>query len=138
MTDTTQQPSPLDEEDRRTLSSAAVLASALVSRAESGFFDAVKESFAASRAIRDADPEVQQLLVGGIPELPREAGSDLEGHTLEQLRRAAEILRAKAPQLLEGYRATVLQSVQDVAAAADDTSANEAGTIGRIEQALAG
>jgi hypothetical protein len=48
------------------------------------------------------------------------------------------VLRAKAPRLVDGYRSTVLQSARDVAAAADDTSANEAGVVAKIEQALAG
>ena len=46
-------------------------------------------------------------------------------------------LRAKAPDLVASYRATVLQSCHDVAAAADDTSANESETMAKVEQALA-
>ena len=46
-------------------------------------------------------------------------------------------LRAKAPDLVESYRATVLQSSRDVAAAVDDTSANESEAMAKVEQALA-
>lgn len=140
MTDVPQQPaSPLTDEDHKTLRSAAILAGVMVSRAEKGFFDTFKESFAASKAVKDAPADVQQLVLsGGMPEMPTGTPEEVEGRTLELLRTAAAVLRTKAPHLLEGYRSTVVQSVRDVAAAADDTSANEAGAITRIEQALAG
>lgn len=139
MSDSPQQPTAqLTDDDRRTLRSAAILAGAMVSRAEKGFFDTFKESFAASKAVKDAPPDIQQLvLTGGMPELPTGGPEETEARTLELLRAAAMVLRTKAPQLLEGYRATVLQSARDVAAAADDTSANESGAITRIDQALA-
>lgn len=140
MTDTPQQPTTtLTDDDRKTLRSAALLSAALVARAEKGFFDTFKESFAASRAVKDAPPEIQQLLLGGgMPDLPPGSPDDVEGRTLELVRTAAGLLRSKAPHLLEGYRATVLQSARDVAAAADDTSTAESGAIAKVEQALAG
>ena len=140
MTDTPQPPTAqLTDEDRKTLRSAAILASALVSRAESGFLDTFKESFAASKAVKEAPSEIQQLvLTGGMPEMATGTPEQVEARTLELLRSAVGVLRAKAPQLVDGYRSTVLQSARDVAAAADDTSASEAGVVAKIEQALAG
>lgn len=140
MTDTPQQPNAqLTDDDRRVLRSAAILAGAFVSRAEKGFFDTFKESFAASKAVKDAAPEVQQLVMsGGMPEMPTGTPDEVESRTLELLRSAVTVLRAKAPHLLEGYRATVLQSSRDVAAAADDTSTSESAAIAKVEQALAG
>ena len=70
--------------------------------------------------------------------MPRAGSRDeLEAATLDQLRRAVATLRAKAPDLVEGYRSTVVQSCRDIAAAADDTSANESDALAKVEQALA-
>ena len=129
----------LTEEDRRTLRSAAVRAGALVAQAEPGFLDTFKESFAASKAVKAASPEVQQLLVGGgFPEMPSGSKDVVDARTLELLRQAVAILTQKAPQLVDEYRRVVLQSARDVAAAADDTSQNESAAIGQVERALAG
>lgn len=146
MTDTTESTDPTDptgstgltDDDRSTLRSAAMLAAAWVSRAESGFLDTFKESFAASKAIKAAPPEVQQLVVGGFPELPKGSAQEVEARTTELLRAAAALLRAKAPALEQPYRDLVVQSCRDVAAAADDTSGSEQATIAQVEAALAG
>lgn len=129
----------LMDEDRDLVRSAAIMAAALVSQAESGFIDTFRESFAASKAVKTAPPAIRDLFVqGGLPSMPR-AGSreELEATTLDRLRQAMSTLRAQAPDLVESYRATVLQSCRDVAAAADDTSANESQVMARVEQALA-
>ena len=129
----------LTDEERGTIRTAAIMAGVLVSRADSGFFDTFRESFAASKAVKQAQPEVQNLLVtGGWPSMPS-AGSpeELESSSLGLIRSAVAALRAKAPHLVDGYRATVLQSCRDVAAAADDTSAPESDAIAKVEQALA-
>ncbi len=136
---TTPSSAALTEEERGTIRTAAILAGVLVSRAESGFIDTFRESFAASKAVKEAPAEIQSLLVaGGWPSMPK-AGSpeQLESSSLEMLRSAVAALRAKAPHLVDGYRATVLQSCRDVAAAADDTSASESGVIAKVEAALA-
>ncbi|HEX5967315.1 MAG TPA: hypothetical protein VFY88_02475 [Intrasporangium sp.] len=130
---------PLTDEDRDVVRSAAIMAAALVSHAESGFFDTFRESFAASKAVKTAPPAIRDLFVqGGLPSMPR-AGSreELEAAALDRLRQAMSTLRAKAPDLVESYRTTVVQSCRDVAAAADDTSANESQVMARVEQALA-
>ncbi|MDV3220779.1 hypothetical protein [Intrasporangium sp.] len=129
----------LTDEDQDLVRSAAIMAGALVSQAESGFFDTFRESFAASKAVRDAPAQIRDLLAqGGLPSMPR-AGSreELAEATLDMVRRAVDILRAKAPDLVDAYRATVLDSCRDVAAAADDTSATESAALSSIEQALA-
>jgi hypothetical protein len=129
----------LTDEERGTIRTAAIMAGVLVSRADSGFLDTFRESFAASKAVQQAQPEVQKLLVtGGWPSMPS-AGSpeELESSSLALIRSAVAALRAKAPHLVDGYRATVLQSCRDVAAAADDTSAPESDAIAKVEQALA-
>ena len=132
-------PSALTDEERDAIRTAAVLAGALVSQAESGFFDTFRESFAASKAVSSAPPAIRDLLVqGGLPSMPRAGSRDeLEAATLDQLRLAVATLRAKAPDLVEGYRSTVVQSCRDIAAAADDTSANESEALAKVERALA-
>jgi hypothetical protein len=139
MTETPHQPATtLTEDERKTVRSAALRAGALVAQAEPGFLDTFKESFAASKAVKDASPEVQKLVVGGLPEMPSGSKDDVTARTIELLKQAVGILTAKAPQLVEEYKQVVLQSAKDVAAAADDTSQNETAAIAQIERALAG
>ena len=139
MTETPQKPTPaLTEDEMKTVRSAAIRAGALVAQAEPGFFDTFKESFAASKAVKAASPEVRDLVTGGFPEMPSGGKEEVNARTLELLRQAVGILTQKAPQLLEQYRQVVLQSAKDVAAAAGDTSQKETAALGEIERALAG
>ena len=113
-----------------------MLASAMVSRAEKGMFDSIKESFAASKAIAGSPPQIAALVgKGGFPELPKGTPEEVEARTLALLGEAVALLRAKAPDLVDGYRAMVLQSCRDAAAAADDTSGNEQAVIAKVEAA---
>lgn len=139
MTETPQQPTTaLTEDEQKTVRSAAMRAGAFVAQAEPGFFDTFKESFAASKAVKAASPEVQKLVAGGFPEMPSGGTEEAHARTLELLRQAVGILTQKAPQLVEEYRQVVLQSAKDVAAAADDTSPKETAALGEVERALAG
>lgn len=138
MTQTEGQTPALTEDEEKTLRSAAMRAGALVAQAEPGFFDTFKESFAASKAVKAASPEVQRLVTGGFPEMPSGGKEEVSARTLELLREAVGILSRKAPHLLEEYRQVVVQSAKDVAAAADDTSQRESAAVGEIERALAG
>ena len=139
MTETPQPPSTaLTEDEQKTVRSAALRACALVAQAEPGFFDTFKESFAASKAVRAASPEMQKLLTGGLPEMPSGGKEEVNARTLELLKQAVGILTEKAPHLVEEYRQVVLQSARDVAAAAGDTSQNETAAVSEIERALAG
>jgi hypothetical protein len=139
MTETPQQPTnALTEDEQKIVRSAALRAGALVIQAEPGFLDTFKESFAASKAIKAASPEVQKLVTGGLPETPSGGQDDIHARTLELLKQAVGILTQKAPQLVEEYRQVVLQTAKDVAAAADDTSQKEAVVVSEIERALEG
>jgi hypothetical protein len=138
MSDTQQPPTgAFTEDEQKIVRSAALRAGALVAQAEPGFFDTFKESFAGSKAVKAASPEVQKLVTGGFPEMPSGGKEEVNARTLELLKQAVGILRQKAPQLVEEYRQVVIQSAQDVAAAADDTSARETAAVGEIERALA-
>ena len=120
MTETPQPPtSALTEDEQKTVRSAALRAGAFVAQAEPGFLDTFKESFAASKAVRAASPEVQKLVTGGFPEMPSGGRDDVDARTLDLLKQAVSILTQKAPQLVEEYKQVVLQSAKDVAAAAD-------------------
>ena len=134
----TEQTQPqLTDDEAAVVRSAAMRAGVLVAAAEPGFLDTLKESFAASKAVRDAPPEIQRLIAqGGFPEMPTGDKAEVEGRTLELLRQAVGILEAKAPHLVEGYRATVLASARDVASAADDVAASEEEAISKIQAAL--
>lgn len=134
----TEQTQPqLTDDEAGVVRSAAMRAGVLVAAAEPGFLDTFKESFAASKAVKAAPPEIQQLIAqGGFPEMPKGDKAEVEGRTLELLRQAVGILEAKAPHLVEGYRATVLASARDVASAADDVAASEEEAISKIQAAL--
>lgn len=134
----TEQTQPqLTDDEAAVVRSAAMRAGVLVAAAEPGFLDTFKESFAASKAVKAAPPEIQQLIAqGGFPEMPKGDKTEVEGRTLELLRQAVGILEAKAPHLVEGYRATVLASARDVASAADDVAASEEEAISKIQAAL--
>ena len=134
----TEQTQPqLTDDEAAVIRSAAMRAGVLVAAAEPGFLDTFKESFAASKAVKAAPPEIQQLIAqGGFPEMPKGDKAEVEGRTLELLRQAVGILEAKAPHLVEGYRATVLASARDVASAADDVAASEEEAISKIQAAL--
>ena len=138
MSETPQPTTALTEDEQKTVRSAALRAGGLVAHAEPGFLDTFKESFAASKAVRGASPEVQKLLVGGLPEMPSGGKDEVNARTLELIGQAVAILREKAPQLVEEYKQVVLQSAKDVAAAADGTSEKETVAVGEIERALAG
>ena len=139
MTQTPQQPtSALTEDEEKIVRSAALRAGALVGQAEPGFLDTFKESFAASKAVKAASPEVQKLVTGGLPEMPSGGKDEVNARTLELLKQAVGNFTEKAPQLIEEHRQVVLQSARDVAAAANDTSQNETAAVGEIERALAG
>ena len=138
MTETPQQPTTaLTEDEQKTVRSAALRAGALVAQAEPGFLDTFKESFAASRAVKAASPEVQKLVIGGLPEMPSGGKDEVNARTLELLKQAVGILTEKAPQLVEEYRQVVLCLLY-TSDAADDTSQKETAAVGEIERALAG
>src|SRR4051812_35130377 len=138
MTESHESTTALTEDEQKAVRSAALRASALVAQAERGFLDSFKESFAGSKAVKAASPEVQKLVTGGLPEMPSGGKEEINARTLELIRQAVGILTAKAPQLVEEYRQVVLQSAKDVAAAADGTSEKETSAVSEIERALAG
>ena len=130
---------PLTDDERSTLKFAAYGAVLLVSNAEPGLLAMVGEGFAAARAFAATRGLVRQVLTDGpAPELRRRPPAEVERMVLPALRDAVEILRAKAPEELDGYRAAVLGAGHEVSRAAGGVAAPETAMLDKIREALAG
>jgi hypothetical protein len=127
----------LTAEEKAVLKEAAFGAVFLVSNADPGVLSMIKESFAASGALADTAGLVKEVLTtGGLPQLPRADPQEVEVIVLPTLRRAVEILEAKAPQETDNYRRTVLAAVDRVASAAEGVSEAEATMMTKVRGAL--
>jgi len=125
------------DQERQTLRTAAFGAIYLVSSAESGFFDMVKESLAGSKALANTSPELRELFKsGGLPQIPKGSPGDVESSVLNALSQSTSILQAKGEPELDGFRGAVTTAIDQVAAAAGDTSPKEAAAIGKVKAAL--
>ncbi|MCB0881022.1 MAG: hypothetical protein KDC33_02240 [Thermoleophilia bacterium] len=132
MTDTN-----LTDDDKKLVRSAVMRAGVMVSGAEGGFFDTFKEAMAASKAMSGADPALKEIVGGfGFPEMPKGSREEVEARTVELVHEAVGVLQAKAPNLVEPFKAAVRESVQKVADAADGTSDSERAAIDKIQAAL--
>jgi hypothetical protein len=140
---------PLTEDEKQTLKAAAFGAVYLVSNADPGFFNVLRESFAASGALAGATGMVKEVLTTGtLPRLPKSPPADSAGagaglpdtaaFVLSALRRSVAILAGKAPEELENYRSTVINAVNRVAATAHGVSEKESAMISTVKEALAG
>ena len=125
------------DQERQTLRTAAFGAVYLVSSAEPGMLDMLKESFAGSKAFASSSADLRDLLrAGGLPQIPKGAPADIESGVLEALSESTGILEGKGQRELDGFRGAVTKAVDQVAAAADDVSPNEAAAIGKVKAAL--
>ena len=72
-----------NDRERQILRTAAFGAIFLVSSADPGFFDMLKETFAGSKAMANSSPELRDLLKsGGIPPVPQGSpGRNRIGHS---------------------------------------------------------
>ncbi len=133
----------LTEAEIETLRKGATGAGLLVGISDRGFFDTFKEAGAMAKHIAAAkgsstSPVIKRVAEGrgtgfGLTANPAE----VESGTLEALRSAAELLRAKAPDELDAYRAFVLDLAHSVSSAAGGGDEAEAAAITKIEGALA-
>jgi hypothetical protein len=127
----------LTVEEKMTLKNAVYGAVYLVSNVDPGFFATFRESFAASKRLAGSVGVVRDALTSdGIPGLPRSSARELETIVLPALSDSVRILRAKAPEEVEAFRAIVLAACGEVAAAAGGTGDAENAEIGRIRGAL--
>ncbi|HEU4423847.1 MAG TPA: hypothetical protein VFR67_15050 [Pilimelia sp.] len=130
---------PLTDADRRTLKTAAFGAVYLVSNADPGLLDMLRESFAASGSLAGSSEQVRGVLTTGpLPILPRHPPEAVEATVLPALRESVEILRRKAPEELETFREVVLDAAARAAGAAGGFSEAEAAARDKIRDALAG
>jgi hypothetical protein len=125
------------ELERQTLRTAAFGAVYLVSSAEPGMMDMVKESFAASKAFAASSPELRDVLrAGGLPKVPKGSPTEIENGVLNALQQSTSILQAKGQPELDGFRSAVTTAIDDVAEAAGGTSSAETAAIGKVKAAL--
>jgi hypothetical protein len=125
------------ELERQTLRTAAFGAVFLVSSAEPGMMDMVKESFAASKAFAASSPELRDVLrAGGLPKVPKGSPAEIENGVLNALEQSTSILQTKGQPELDGFRSAVTTAIDDVATAAGGTSDAESAAIGKVKAAL--
>jgi len=125
------------DQERQTLRTAAFGAMFLVSNADPGFFDMIKESFAGSKALAETSPELRDLLKsGGIPKIPKGSPTEIESNVLAALQQSTAILQAKSPVELDAFRTAVVSAVDQVAAAAGDVKETEAAAVTKVKVAL--
>ena len=130
------------ESEIETLRKGATGAGLLVAVSDRGFFDTFKEAGAMAEHLSSAkrasaSPLIQQVAQGrGTGFGLTSSTAAVEADTLEALRSAAQLLRQKAPDELDHYRAFVLDLARSVAAAAGGGEEAEAAVIAKVEAAL--
>jgi hypothetical protein len=133
---------PFSETEIETLRKGATGAGLLVAVSDRGFFDTFKEAGAMAKHLAAAkqsseSPLIQQLAEGrGTGFGLTSSKSELESGTVEALHSAADLLRSKAPEELDSYRAFVVELARSVSSAAGGGDEAEAAAIAKIEQAL--
>jgi hypothetical protein len=131
------------DDEIETLHKGAMGAGLLVSVSDRGFFDSFKEAGALAKHVAAArssseSPVVKQVAEGHGTGFGVTAHPDkIEAETVDALHSSVQLLQSKAPDELDAYRAFVLALARSVAAAAPGGDEAEAGTIAKIEAALA-
>jgi hypothetical protein len=125
------------DQERQTLRTAAFGAVYIVSSAEPGLLDMVKESFAGSKGFANS-PELRDILrSGGMPQMPKGSPQEIEQGVLSALTESRQILQSKGPDELRGFRSALSEVLDQVAnAAGGGTSARETAAIGKVKAAI--
>lgn len=134
--------SDFTEQDWETLKKGVTGAGLLVSVSDKGFFDTFKEAGALAKHLGEAREghdsqlvrELGQVKGSGFGLTP--SPDEVERETVDALRSALSILRAKAPDEVEAYSSFVLGVAESVAQAAKDVAPGETVAIERIRAAL--
>jgi hypothetical protein len=126
------------DQERDTLRTGAFGAIFLVSNADPGFFATIKESFAGSKVLATASPDLRDLFKsGGVPQMPKGGdAADIEAGVLTALQQATGILQAKAPDQLDNYRTVIMQACEQVAGASEGVKDTETAAIDKVRTAL--
>lgn len=134
----------LNEQEVETLRRGAMGAGLLVSVSDRGFFDTFKEAGTMAKHVASARSKNESAVVKQVAE-GRGTGfsittppKEIESGTIEALQQSVQLLQSKAPGEVEAYRTFVLDLARSVASAAPGGDEAEAGTVAKIEAALAG
>lgn len=135
------QKSDFTEQEWEQLRKGATGAGLLVSVSDRSFFDSFKEAGSLAKHLaggRSGTSELVRELAGerGTGFGVRSSPEEIETETVEALRGAVGILRAKAPDEVEAYRAFVLEVAEAVGKAAGGGDTAEAATVEKIRAAL--
>lgn len=116
----------------------------LMSVSDRGFFDSFKEAGALARHLTEGRRSSTSELIRELAET-RGTGfgltsspAEVEGETLEALRKSIATLKAKAPGEADAYRSFVLEVAESVAAAAKGGETGESDALDKIRSALGG
>lgn len=126
----------LSDQERETVRGAAFGAMTYVSKSDPGFFAMFKESAAGAKVLAQAPEEVRDLFKGGgLPSMPDGQGS-LEDRLLGQLTEAVQVLEAKAPEHVAGFKNVILEACNAVAESSKGVTDEERAALDRVRAAL--
>jgi hypothetical protein len=125
------------DSEKQMLRGAAFGAVFLVSNAEPGMFDMIKESFAASKSFATASGDMQGIFRGmSMPKIPKGNSPQIESNVLSDLSTSVKTLQQKAPADADAYRHIVLDACTNAAQAVGGVSAPETEMLGKVNAAL--
>jgi len=123
--------------EKQSMRSAAFGAVFLVSQADPGMIDMIKESFAASKSFAKASGDIQGVFRGmSVPKIPKGNPGEIETGVLSQLSSSVETLQTRAPADVDAYRHIVLDACTSAAEAAKGVSAPETEMLSKVMKAL--
>jgi hypothetical protein len=124
--------------EKQQMRTAAFGAVFLVSQADPGMLDMVKESFAASKAMSKATGDMQSVFRGGgLPKMPKGNKSEMEQSVLSALQSSVAAISAKQPADLDPYRRVVLDACTSAAeTAGGGVSPAETTALSKVKGAL--
>ena len=135
--------SDFSEEEWEQLRKGVIGSALFVSISDPGLLETFKEAGTAAKHMAAGRESQSQLVQELGQERPSGFGvttrpEELEQETLEALRRASAVLKAKAPEDADAYRQFVLEVAGSVAEAADGVDPKESSAIQKIDSALSG
>lgn len=125
------------DDEKSTMRNAAFGAVFLVSSADPGIFDMIKESFAASKSFSQASGDLQNVFKGmAMPKMPKASREQLESEILSELSSSMATLQAKSPGDADAFRNLVLDACNGAADAAGGVSTKETDAMSKVKMAL--
>jgi hypothetical protein len=133
------------EQEWETLQKGVTGAGLLVSLADRGFFESFKEAGAIAKHLSQAHEQSDSALIRDLAAIRHtgfgftSSGDKVEAETVDALHSAVAILKQKAPDELDAYRALVLDVSRSVAeAAGGGADEAETGALATVKAALDG